>query len=249
MKLSKAGIDLIKAHEGYHERLSDGSCRAYLCPAGVWTIGYGSTTGVVEGMTWTREQAELGLRNDVARFEAGVLKAATVPLTQGQFDALVSFAYNVGLGALERSTLLRKLNAGDAAGAAAEFAKWTKAAGRVMPGLVRRRADEAALFLSESAPELMPQNVEPTLPAAPVTKSGTVWGTITGAVAAAGAYAETWISGLIEWAAKLTELGPAQAALAQAGGNVKAIMLGLGAGAAVYVISRRVKASQEGKSG
>lgn len=86
-------------------------------------------------------------------------------------------------------------------------------------------------------------------PAAPLAKSGTVWGTVTGALAAAGAWAESWLSGLIEWASKLSELGPAQSALASVGGNVKAIMLGLGAGAAVYVISRRIKASQEGKPG
>lgn len=88
-----------------------------------------------------------------------------------------------------------------------------------------------------------------TAPAAPITKSGTVWGTLTGALAAAGAYAEQSLSALLEWASKLTEMAPAQAAIASAGGNVKSISLGIGISAAVYVISRRVKASQEGKPG
>jgi lysozyme len=140
--ISKKGIDLIKEFEG--EELT-----AYLCPAGVWTIGVGHTgDDVKSGLTISAAQSEALLRKDLTRFEKGVSRLVKVPLTQHQFDALVSFAFNLGLGALGRSTLLRLLNAGDYEGAADQFKRWNKAGGRVLAGLVRRRAAEAALFRS-----------------------------------------------------------------------------------------------------
>ena len=139
MQISKAGLDLIKQFEGLY-------LNAYRCPAGVPTIGYGHTAGVAMGQTITQQQADDYLRRDVRQFERAVARLVTVPLTQGQFDALVSFAFNLGEGALAQSTLLRLLNAGDYAGAAAQFDRWNKAGGRVLPGLVRRRAAERALF-------------------------------------------------------------------------------------------------------
>ena len=139
MQISKAGLDLIKQFEGLY-------LKAYRCPAGVPTIGYGHTAGVAMGQTITQQQADDYLRRDVRQFERAVARLVTVPLTQGQFDALVSFAFNLGEGALAQSTLLRLLNAGDYAGAAAQFDRWNKAGGRVLPGLVRRRAAERALF-------------------------------------------------------------------------------------------------------
>lgn len=139
MQISKAGLDLIKQFEGLY-------LKAYRCPAGVPTIGYGHTAGVAMGQTITQQQADDYLRRDVRQFERAVSRLVRVPLTQGQFDALVSFAFNLGEGALAQSTLLRLLNAGDYAGAAAQFDRWNKAAGRVLPGLVRRRAAERALF-------------------------------------------------------------------------------------------------------
>lgn len=139
MQISKAGLDLIKQFEGLY-------LKAYRCPAGVPTIGYGHTAGVAMGQTITQQQADDYLRRDVRQFERAVARLVTVPLTQGQFDALVSFAFNLGEGALAQSTLLRMLNAGDYAGAAAQFDRWNKAGGRVLPGLVRRRAAERALF-------------------------------------------------------------------------------------------------------
>ena len=139
MQISKAGLDLIKQFEGLH-------LKAYRCPAGVPTIGYGHTAGVAMGQTITQQQADDYLRRDVRQFERAVSRLVSVPLTQGQFDALVSFAFNLGEGALAQSTLLRLLNAGDYAGAAAQFDRWNKAGGRVLPGLVRRRAAERALF-------------------------------------------------------------------------------------------------------
>ncbi|MFP5338162.1 MAG: lysozyme [Gammaproteobacteria bacterium] len=139
MHTSQKGLDLIKSFEGL--RLS-----AYKCPADVWTIGYGTTAGVKPGQTITKERAEELLRDDVKRFEGQVLRLVKVPLTQGQHDALVSFVYNLGAGNLSNSTLLRLLNAGDYAGAAAQFNRWNKAGGKVLSGLVRRRAAERALF-------------------------------------------------------------------------------------------------------
>ena len=99
-------------------------------------------------MTITELQASALLMQDVSRFEKGVLEAVKVSLSQHQFDALVSLAFNIGLGAFRASTLVRKLNAGDIAGAAGQFARWNRGDGRVLPGLVVRRAAEAALFLS-----------------------------------------------------------------------------------------------------
>lgn len=139
MKISQKGLDLIKRFEGL--RLD-----AYICPGNVWTIGYGSTRGVKQGDRITKERAEELLREDVARFESPVRRLVKVPLEQHQFDALVSFAFNVGSGALGSSTLLRLLNAGDYAGAAAQFDRWNRAGGQVLAGLTRRRAAERAMF-------------------------------------------------------------------------------------------------------
>lgn len=144
MKTSQRGIDLIKHFEGC--RLS-----AYQDAVGVWTIGYGHTVGVQPWHRITRDRAEELLRKDLERFERAVLNSVDVELTQNQFDALVSFAYNLGGGNLRRSTLLRKLNAGDYAGAQAQFLRWDKAGGRVLRGLTRRRTAEADLFGSAEA--------------------------------------------------------------------------------------------------
>lgn len=133
------GLALIKRSEGLR-------LKAYRCPADVPTIGYGSTGPHVRmGMTITEDEAERLLREDLERFERGVVEMAG-EMTPGQFSALVSFAFNLGLGALKKSTLLRKHLAGDYAGAAGEFGKWTLAGGKRLPGLVTRRADEAALY-------------------------------------------------------------------------------------------------------
>lgn len=140
MKTSQIGIDLIRQFEG--ERLS-----AYLCPAGIPTIGVGHTGPDVHmGMRITAAQSEALLKQDLAKFETGVEKLVTHPITQDQFDALVSFSFNLGLGALKGSTLLKKLNAGDFQGASNEFSKWVNAGGQRLQGLVRRRAAEQMLF-------------------------------------------------------------------------------------------------------
>lgn len=138
---SEACIDLIKQFEGC-------KLKAYKCPAGVWTIGYGRTTDVKEGDTCTQEQADNWLTEEVDEFAHLVMDMVKVPLTQHELDALTSFAYNVGLGALRKSTLLKRINESDFDAAAEEFTKWNKAGGNVLPGLVKRRKAERDLFLS-----------------------------------------------------------------------------------------------------
>lgn len=141
MKISQDGLNLIKEFEGF-------SADAYLCPAGVWTIGYGHIGNVEEGQTVTEEEAEELLRHDVAFAEDAVTDYVEGDLTQGQFDALVCFVYNIGAGAFRTSTLLYLLNQGNSEGAAEQFLRWNKAGGKVLAGLTRRRKAERELFLS-----------------------------------------------------------------------------------------------------
>ncbi|MEM6596590.1 MAG: glycoside hydrolase family protein [Cyanobacteria bacterium P01_C01_bin.69] len=140
-RINAAGLELIKSFEGL--RLN-----AYLDAVGVWTIGYGHTRTAGPGQRVSFAEATALLREDVATFEKAVTRAVRVPITANQYAALVSFAYNVGSGALNSSTLLRRLNAGDTFGAANEFLRWNRAGGRVLAGLTRRREAERALFLS-----------------------------------------------------------------------------------------------------
>jgi lysozyme len=139
MRTSDAGISLIRHFEGC-------SLDAYLCPAGVWTIGYGHTNGVKEGETIDQEAAEAFLIEDLEEFEGYVTEMVEVPLSQSQFDALVSWTFNLGPGNLERSTLLAKLNQGEYTDVPFEIKRWTRAGGVILPGLVKRRDAEAALF-------------------------------------------------------------------------------------------------------
>jgi GH24 family phage-related lysozyme (muramidase) len=145
MNISPVGIALIKRFEGC-------KLKAYQDSVGVWTIAYGWTHPVngrkVEaGMVVTQETAESLLREGVKPFADGVSKLVTVPINQNQFDALVSFTYNLGLGSLKGSTLLKMLNAGNKKGAADEFLKWCRAGGKILTGLVNRRTAERELFL------------------------------------------------------------------------------------------------------
>lgn len=169
MKLSKAGEDLMHRYEGFRNK-------PYLCPAHIWTIGYGHVLyqeqirlpvvrtadkpapmirkemplKVEDFRIWSKEEIDALFRNDVRNFERGVLRLVPgVVGRQGSFDALVSFAFNAGLGNLQRSTIRIKANRGDWGGAAEAFMAWTKGGGKVLPGLVKRRQAEIALFLSE----------------------------------------------------------------------------------------------------
>ena len=145
MKISDAGLSLIKSFEGC-------KLKAYPDPGtggDPWTIGFGHTgKEVVPGLTITQDDADAYLKNDVQDFEECVEGALLVDVTQNQFDALVCFAYNVGCKALSGSTLLKLLNNGDTDAAAQQFTKWNKAGGQVMAGLTRRREAEKALFLA-----------------------------------------------------------------------------------------------------
>lgn len=147
MKTSKAGLDLIKQFESFR-------AAPYLCSAGVPTIGYGTTVypnGIkvkLSDQKITQQLAETFLQHHVNATEKDVLSLVKVPLTQNQFDALVSFAYNVGLGAFGDSTLLKLLNAGDIDGTSKQFERWNKTGGKVSNGLTRRRNAEKALFLA-----------------------------------------------------------------------------------------------------
>jgi lysozyme len=149
---------MIMHHEGVRNK-------PYQCPALLWTVGVGHVIDPQHAKVPMADRKQLPipagwdrvlsndeimdiLKKDLNRFEQGVLRLIKVPLTQGQFDALVSFSFNVGLGNLQNSTLRMKVNRGDFEGAAEQFLVWTKAGGKVLKGLVTRRTDEQALFLS-----------------------------------------------------------------------------------------------------
>ena len=168
MKLSKAGEDLMHRYEGFRNK-------PYLCPAHIWTIGYGHVlyqeqirlpvvrkegyTGMIrkeyplspeDSRVWSKEEINELFRVDVESFERGVLRLVPGCVSrQGSFDALVSISYNFGLGNLQRSTIRMRANRGDWEGAADAFRVWTKGGGKVLPGLVKRRQAEIALFLAE----------------------------------------------------------------------------------------------------
>jgi lysozyme len=147
MKTSQAGIDLIHSFESLR-------LKAYPDPGSKdgkpYTVGWGSTgADIGPGTVWTREQADARFAKDLARFEVGVSKAVGIDLEQHQFDALVSFAYNVGLGNFLSSTLLKMLNDGYVKNAGLQLLRWDKNDGKVMPGLTRRRKAELKLFSGE----------------------------------------------------------------------------------------------------
>ena len=169
MKLSKAGEDLMHRYEGFRNK-------PYLCPAHIWTIGYGHVlyqeqiklpvvrvpdkhTPMIrkeyplspeDSRVWSKEEINELFRVDVENFERGVLRLVPgVVSRQGSFDALVSISFNFGLGNLQRSTIRMRANRGDWEGAADAFRVWTKGGGKVLPGLVKRREAEIALFLTE----------------------------------------------------------------------------------------------------
>ena len=157
MNISAKAIEMIKHHEGVR-------FKPYRCPAKLWTIGVGHVLYPDQGKmpidqrdsyalrpednrTFSAEEVNGILRADLQRFERGVHTLFPVDLSQGMFDSLVSFSFNCGLGTTQRSTLRQKVLRGDKTGAADEFLKYTKGGGKVLPGLVKRRQDERALFL------------------------------------------------------------------------------------------------------
>jgi lysozyme len=202
MDLSDNGLDLAKEFEGLREKMPDGRIAAYQqsytdkatgkVTLDVPTIGYGCTKGVHMGMIWTLEECEAGLRRELADTIRGVNKLLRVPVNQNEFDALVLFAYNLGYseGGLGGSTLLRKLNDGDKAGAALEFTRWVYRDKVFIQGLLNRRVREAELFSrpiegkSPADAALVPQSGVAPLPEKPApifspavkTTAGTVAG-------------------------------------------------------------------------
>lgn len=193
MKVSLAGRELIKEFEGFRNV-------AYQDVVGVWTVGFGFTEGVKPGQRMTLGQASARLATELARYESAVLAACKVPPNQNQFDALCSLAWNIGTGAIARSSVIKAHNRGDVQSAARAFGLWNKAGGKEWPGLTRRRAAEAALYLKPTHDELpadaeaeplapvqpMPQAVEPetSLAASGINRAATVAGTTAATVGA-----------------------------------------------------------------
>jgi lysozyme len=216
MKVTEDGLELIKQFEGFRGT-------AYRDPVGVWTIGYGHTSMagapvVSAGLVVTEAEANDILARDVEQFARGVRELLRVELTDGQFSALVSFAYNVGLGGLKKSSVLAAVNARDFAAVPRRLQLWVKAGGRVLPGLVKRRAAEAALFASASAVVVHPTVVKP------VQQSKTVW---SAAFVMLLAVVQAWLSVSV----KLTAL---------------VVLLLMAAGLALIIFERVKKLKEEG---
>lgn len=167
-KLDAAGIQFIKDREGLR-------LKAYDDGGGVWTIGWGHTKGVKKGQVINTATAEKFLKSDLAEFEGAVDALVKVELTQNQYNALVSFAFNVGVAAFRKSTLLKVLNAGDYGRVPNELSKWVKDNGKTVQGLVKRRALEAAMFMDDADDAVLthkPQRATPTV----VNKENVTWG-------------------------------------------------------------------------
>ena len=182
--INQATVDLVKEFEGC-------KLKAYKCPAGVWTIGYGTTSRagvgleVVEGMEITEAEAEYYLQKSLEKFSTEIVGAFTRPPNESQFGACVSLAYNIGAGAFKRSTVLRKFNQGDDAGAANAFLMWNKAGGTVLKGLVRRREAERKLFLTPVSVDAPAADIKPDRKS--VAQSSTVQASAVQIVSGAGA--------------------------------------------------------------
>lgn len=255
MPISPEGLALVKHFEGYHEAQPDGSCVAYLCPAGVPTIGWGCTHGVQLGMRWTRDEAEAALMRELEVYARAVDRHVTVPLTTQQRDALVSFTFNLGETNLRKSTLLRKLNAGDYDGAEREFARWVKAskgAGGpkvVYAGLVRRRKAEAAMFAdNEVVPVPLPEIKPPAqMPQAPAPKTPKVpwWSGIAAGISAAGAWFSSALEGVSGWLVgtgdQFVQFAPVTSMVAQAGLHIGPILIGLATLSGVIALKTMMK--------
>jgi lysozyme len=216
MNMTDEGFDLIKQFEGFRGA-------AYRDPVGVWTIGYGHTSmagepAVAAGLVVSEAEAGAILARDVEQFARGVRALVRVQLSDGQFSALVSFAFNVGLGALKKSSVLAAVNARDFAAVPRRLQLWTKAGGHVLPGLVKRRAAEAALFASASVVVVQPTQAKP------VAQSKTVW---SAAVVMLLAVVQAWLSASVKVAAF-------------------AVLLLMAAGLALIIFERIKKLKEEG---
>ncbi len=194
--VSPSGVALVKKFEGLHKQTSEGDVRAYRCPAGRWTIGWGHCKGVKSGMRATIEECEKFIQEDLDEAGKVVTRLVHVPVTQHQFDALASFVFNLGQGNFAESTLLRKLNQGLYDEIPEQIMRWNKARvdGVLTPlkGLTRRRTAEAALFamdspLADEGGDMMVQKPEQAA-TKPLKKSKTLAGA--GVAGGAGIMAE-----------------------------------------------------------
>jgi len=167
-KISEKGIQFIKDREGLR-------LKAYDDGGGVWTIGWGSTKGVKKGMVINNAQAEKRLKDDLIEFEGAVDALVKVELTQNQFDSLVSFTFNCGVAAFRKSTLLKVLNQGQYSKVPNELSKWVKDNGKVVQGLVKRRALEAAMFMDDADDAVLTHKPTRATPSV-VNKENVTWG-------------------------------------------------------------------------
>ena len=231
MRMTKEGLALIKRFEGFRGK-------AYRDPVGVWTIGYGHTSmagppSVSEGLEVSRAEADAILRRDVEQFARDVASCLRVALSPAQFSALVSFAYNVGTGNFRASSVLKAVNAGDFAAVPRRLQLWTKAGGRVLPGLIKRRAAEAELFLDPAADEAVaPGATVEAIEGKPAYRSTTNLAAI--------------LSALAGFASTL--LASAREAVSVLGGPLPGlVVVAVMVGAALWILrERRRKAKEEG---
>ena len=235
--VSPSGIGLVKKFEGLHKQTSEGDVRAYRCPAGRWTIGWGHCKGVKSGMRATVEECEQFLQEDLNEAGNVVTRLVHVPLTQHQFDALASFIFNLGQGNFSQSTLLKKLNQGLYDEIPEQLMRWNKARvdGVLTPlkGLTRRRTAEAALFsmdvpLADEGGDMMPQKPEQSA-TKPLKKSKTLAGA--GVAGGAGIMAE--VAGQLQPLVGYSE-------------SIKYIFLAASLAGVALVTYARIKDSKEG---
>jgi lysozyme len=278
--ISKRGIDLIIGAEGKHKLMPDGTYKAYLdtlAKPPVWTLYCGLTKGIKEGSTCTAEEGDKMFAKECAVYEDAVERLVHVPLNQNQFDALVSFVYNCGPGALEHSTLLTLLNQGKYEQVPAQLMRWTHAGGTEYPGLVTRRRAEGALFMEpmpaeqaavqpqptvdepNPAPQ-MPQRVEEK-PAATAVQTVTKSKTILGAAIAFFGVAADKLVQVYDWLFSVakeagpevlnlkTSLDPFDALFAAVKASMPVILLGVTVAGLGVVVARRISAGHEGRPG
>lgn len=235
--VSEAGVRLVKKFEGLHKVGDDGLIHSYRCPAGKWTIGWGSCKGVRSGMRITEAEAEQRLMHDLDEHAKAIHRYVEVPLSQNQYDALTSFIFNVGAANFKSSTLLKRLNSGLYHEVPDQLMRWNKARvdGKLTPlrGLTRRRTAEAALFamdakLAADGGDKMPQKVEEAKPK-PLTQSKTMAG-----------------AGVAGAATALSEITPQIEALVPYSDSMKTLFLLCAIGGIALVAYSRWKDSKEG---
>lgn len=251
MDLSDRGMKMLLAFEGKHKKLPDGRYKSYRCPANVKTIYAGLTRGVTDGMVITEEQGEKMLRKELNTFEDAVERLVVVPLNQNEFDACTLLSFNIGVGAFQKSTLLKLLNQGKREAAAAQFMRWVNGGGKKLPGLVKRRAAEAALFCEPEAEdattEMLPQVVAPAVPSVPTIakESKTFQMSALGIIATTFGQAWEWLFGVAKEAGpevvtNQTALSPFNALLTTVGANMGLIAAVIAIGTLVIVIQRKI---------